>query len=97
MGRTSSLAIPEAAFVAGMERFESTMRSDVQFDGLSLEHVTGMVAHLRWQGRSIGIASQHNGIAYFDPAVAYEGIHQGNTEYILADWAGAALRRAKSG
>jgi hypothetical protein len=97
MGRKSSLAVPEAAFVAGMEQFESMMRNDVQLDGLSLEHVSPKLAHLSWQGRTIGTASQHNGIAYFDPAVAHEGVHQGNTEYIFADWAGASLRRAKSG
>ena len=65
------------------------LRSDAQFDGLRIVHDGPTSASLIWQGQIIGKASQHNGLAYFDPGVAHEGVRESNVEYIFADWAGA--------
>ena len=94
--KATRIAIPERAFVTGLEKFEPMLRSDAQFDGLRIVHDGPTSASLIWQGRIIGKASQYNGLGYFDPGVAHEGVRESNVEYIFADWAGAAIRRART-
>lgn len=93
--KATRVAIPEKAFVDGLERFVPILRTDAQFDGLRLHHETPTSVKLTLQNEIIGTASQYNELAYFDPGVAHEGVRETNVEAIFADWAGAALRRAK--
>ena len=52
--KATRIAVPERAFVAGLEKFEPTLRSDAQFDGLRIVHDGPTSASLIWQGQSLG-------------------------------------------
>jgi transcriptional regulator with XRE-family HTH domain len=94
--KATRIAIPEGVFLAGLKQLDPILRSNAQFDGFKLLYDGPTSVRLLRHGQVIGEASQHNGVAFFDPGVAHEGVQEtkAKVEYIFEDWAGAALRRS---
>jgi hypothetical protein len=101
--KATRIAMRESAFLEGLEKFNPILRGNVQFDGLRVVRdkptLSGptSIKLITTDGDVIGNASQYHGLAYFDPPVAQEGVSDTMAEVIFADWAGAAIRRAKQG
>jgi transcriptional regulator with XRE-family HTH domain len=88
------IAMTEEAFKVGLTKFGPMLRANAQFGGLRLVREGPTMVKLVRLAREIGQASQRNGLALFNPGVAHEGVDETKVEYIFADWAGAAIRRA---
>jgi hypothetical protein len=80
-------------FLASLKNVDPSLHSNTQFDGYRLLYESPTSVKLLRRGQVIGEAPQRNGLAFFDPDVAHEGVRE-NVEYIFEDRAGAARRRS---
>jgi hypothetical protein len=92
--RASKVSMHEREFVGGLEKFLCMLRTVAQFHELELRGPSPRSLKLIWHGGLVGTASHDGKVAHFNPRVAREPART-CIEMIFADWAGAALRRAR--
>jgi hypothetical protein len=92
--KANKVPMQEQEFVRGLEKFLSMLRTDSRFDELEIKGGSTKSIKLIWHDDLVGRASHEGELARFDPRVAREPVGI-SVEMVFADWAGAALRRAR--
>jgi hypothetical protein len=89
--KATSIEMPQLAFEQGLAAFVRDILP--QQAGLRIERPSELSVVLFLNDRKIATASQHHGVAYFDPVPRHEGIVGADAINVFGDWAALAYRQ----